>query len=1361
MERRNGIYQRLIMFFTSPVFHDDEVKTRLSRVLFYTSLVSLSASIILHVTLFLGPDTSWSTALASYIRIIGGLLIIILVRRGIVDQSAYVFVGVTWLSFAISTPLNGGVYSFGFRSGFLLLIFITSLLIGFRAATIVTVISILYGIILAQYFPSTEFLKIEFYRHPFRAWMINSSLFIIAIVFIRYSMFTIRESLQRARSEWKERLKTEKSFHESEQSYREVFNATNEAIIIIDPERNGLVDVNESAIRMYGYPSKEEILTRTFADLSENAGEFTTDRAKELVKRSLTGTPQVFEWHARKKKGELFWTEISLRSSSIGGATRILAVIRDITEKRKVETALHENEHRLKLLTESAFEGIVVTSAGVVVETNDQVLKMLECSRDELIGRRVDAFVAPQSKDFVASMIRAETEEPYEHVAVKKDGTEFWVEVRGKRSSLEGRNIRITVIRNIDIQKKQSFKIEHASRQLRNIIRSASRSAFITTNLDGIITAFNSGAELMLGYSVDDVVAVQTPMLFHLESEVRMRSDELSRRYGYSVTGFEVFVHNARNGFHEEREWTYVRKDGSHLTVSLVVTPMYDDEGILQGFLGVARDISDYKTVEGALKISEERFSTAFNNAPLLMTISSYDEGRFIEVNNRCFEYSGYHPQEIVGKTAIEIGWITAEDRAQIISLLNTNGHVVDLELDLRRKDGKRTHRLYNCETITINGKKCLLSISLNITDRKAAELMLSEKEEKYKRLFETAGDAILIMNEEEFVDCNMKSLELFRCTRDQLIGKRPYEFSPLVQPGGVPSKELAIQKIRAALGGQPQNFDWQHLRADGTIFDAEVTLNKIYLSPGMQIQAIVRDVSVRKKSEEQIRLLAHAMMSARESICIIDLDDSVLYVNNQFIMTYGYTEQELIGKDVTRIRSPFNTVRGTEMIRKNNYSEAWHGELMHRKKDGTDFPVHVSISAVRGPDGNPEALIGVITDLTEQKQSEEQKRKLEDQLIHAQKMESFGRLAGGIAHDFNNMLTPILGFGELLKKSFTESDPRVNKLQQIIHAAESSKSLVGKLLAFARKQNLEMKRMEINAIIAEFQKILSRTLREDIIVTTQLHGEPLVIEGDAGQIEQIILNLAVNAMDAMPHGGALKIATDKCVIADTMLLNGSDESIARGEYITLSVTDSGSGISLDVLNKIFDPFFTTKEKGKGTGLGLSTVYGIVKQHRGYILVDSTPGKGSVFTIYFPRFEGVIVPQNRELKKQERARHQKRTYLVVEDQEQILELIQEVLTDEGYTVYTASSVSEAKTIFDSEKDNIDALITDIILPDGNGRRLFEMLAKEKTGIKVLFMSSYTEDSLSERDYLLDNALFIPKPFDLSVFLDTVRQLDES
>ncbi len=379
-----------------------------------------------------------------------------------------------------------------------------------------------------------------------------------------------------------------------------------------------------------------------------------------------------------------------------------------------------------------------------------------------------------------------------------------------------------------------------------------------------------------------------------------------------------------------------------------------------------------------------------------------------------------------------------------------------------------------------------------------------------------------------------------------------------------------------------------------------------------------------------------------------------------------------------------------------------------------------------------------------------------DDQLRHAQKMEALGSLAGGIAHDFNNLLVPILGYSELAMKKLAAGDKLYNNLQRIHQSATSAAGLTRQILAFSRKQVLEVQPLDLNRVIVEFQAILQRIIGEDIEVRTCFEPNLCLVVADKGQIEQVLLNFAVNARDAMPTGGKLTIETANVYLDEEYVVKHIG-TLSAGEYVMLAVSDSGLGMDAETQSKIFEPFYTTKEQGEGTGLGLSTTYGIVKQHNGSIWVYSEPGKGTCFKVYLPKVEHKVQTPDAESKTPD-FNQGIGTILVVEDAENTRKFICETLEAHGYHVIEAQSSTDALNLLTSDENKIDLLLTDVIMPELNGRELYDKAAATRPGLKVLYMSGYTDNVIVHHGILDDGVSFLQKPFSIQAFLRKVGQM---
>jgi signal transduction histidine kinase/DNA-binding response OmpR family regulator len=405
---------------------------------------------------------------------------------------------------------------------------------------------------------------------------------------------------------------------------------------------------------------------------------------------------------------------------------------------------------------------------------------------------------------------------------------------------------------------------------------------------------------------------------------------------------------------------------------------------------------------------------------------------------------------------------------------------------------------------------------------------------------------------------------------------------------------------------------------------------------------------------------------------------------------------------------------------------------------------------------GNAPKVIVSFDEITERKKTERALHAYQEQIRQTQKMEAVGRLAGGVAHDFNNLLIPIIGYGELLLEEFCSNDTACRSIEEIIRAGNSAKALVHQLLAFGRKQPLDVKSLQINEVIKELKGLLQRTIREDIQFRMDLAPDLPCIKGDAGQLEQILINLAVNAQDAMPGGGMLTIETTEVIIDDAC----TNACAAPGSYVMMAVSDTGHGMTPEIQAQIFEPFFTTKERDKGTGLGLSTVYGIVKQHGGYIWVYSEPDKGTTFNIYLPTTTGAAA-LDKKSRAEDRDINGTETILVVEDDDAVRNLVVSILKRYGYKVLPAAGGVEGLEIMEGYSEPLHLLLTDIVMPQINGVALFKKAVQKNPGLRVLYMSGYTDDVILQSGAVAQGAPFIQKPFALLDVVFKIREiLDE-
>jgi len=572
-------------------------------------------------------------------------------------------------------------------------------------------------------------------------------------------------------------------------------------------------------------------------------------------------------------------------------------------------------------------------------------------------------------------------------------------------------------------------------------------------------------------------------------------------------------------------------------------------------------------------------------------------------------------------------------------------------------------------------------------------------------------------------------------------------------------SRRIIGEAIRGAITAEPP-LDGIHeqvtyIHRDGHEVPCELRMTFVRDDAGriVELDGVSRDVTRERSLASRLSWQAAILDQSDDAIATVDFSGRFTHANEALARMLGRSRESLIGSDVSVFPEPEDGLTNYDLLSQVRAVGQYRGERALVAKDGTNFVMDLKMQLRREGEGTPTGILAIGRDVTDERRAEAEQRRLEDQLSQSRKMEAIGRLAGGVAHDFNNMLTAIGGFADVIAGALTEGDPIREDVEEIRSAADKAGHLTRQLLTFSRRQLVHVEPLDLNRILGGVDRILSRMIGEDIRCSVEPAEDLWTVRADRHQLEQVLVNLGANARDAMEFGGELRFVTSNATLDPTFCADRV--GLTPGDFVRLSAEDSGEGMTAETIEQIFEPFFTTRE-GHNTGLGLATVYGIVKQADGHIEVHSTPGQGTRFDLYFPR----VLDSPQEAGAPEpipAAPPASGTVLVVEDDPPLRRLTRRVLERAGYRVLDPAEPSAAIQICEDDAQPLDLLITDIIMPEMDGRDLAVRVQELRPGLPMVFVSGYSEEILDRRP-IGDNSHFLPKPFSVQELTELVQEV---
>ncbi len=887
------------------------------------------------------------------------------------------------------------------------------------------------------------------------------------------------------------------------------------------------------------------------------------------------------------------------------------------------------------------------------------------------------------------------------------------------------------ILSNEIAERKRIEEELRESRELYTRLVDTIPDVIVRLDLEGRILFVNDYALQISGYSRDELEGRN--MLMFMAPEDRDRAAENT-----------LLMMEGKLG---PQEYHLIMKDGRSIPFEVNGDILENEDGTPFGIVHMCRDISERRQAQRALQESEEKYRQLFMNAPAAIYEVDYVKHCFISFNDIIPSLTGYSREELMQMDPWEL--FTQESQNTYIDRVRLMKEGRDVsasqEYSLQKKDGGILWVNTNIDYVFEDGLPVRASIvAHDITERKQFEEALQKSAEYYRTVFENTATANIIIAEDTTILMANKDFALMSgYTKQELEGK--ISWTVFIHADDLGKMKTYHKMRRVDPGSAPSSYDFRFINRHGEVRDLIINVavfpeTKNSIASMIDITDWKRSEQAKVESEERFRELAELLP---ETVYEADRNGVFTFVNQTGFEKFGYSQEDLSrGTSVFDMIMPADHARMIATYQRLVKGErVGLGEYTARKKDGNTFPALVH-STVIYRDGKPAGHRGFVIDMSE-------KKNLENQLLRAQKMEAIGTLAGGIAHDFNNLLMGILGNISLIILQIDQKHPIYDRLKSMEGYVQRGSDLTKQLLGFARGGKYEVRPTDLGRFIKESSELFGRTKKE-IRIHHKTQEGLWTVEVDQGQMEQVLLNLYVNAWHAMPHGGDLYISEENVILDNVSV---SPYEIAPGNFVRVTVTDTGIGMDEAIKSRIFEPFFSTKERGRGTGLGLASVYGIIKNHGGFIHVESEKDIGTSFIIYLPASNKAVeeehVPKDDVQAGQE-------TVLLIDDEEMIIDIGSKMLESLGYKVMSATGGRTGLRTYEKDRDKIDLVILDMIMPDLSGKETFDALRRMNPSVRVLLSSGYSLDSQAEEIMQSGCKGFIQKPFTMAELSKKIR-----